>query len=349
MKRHTQDSFADLAASIVFFAVFLLAGRAHADLIAHWPLDESGEDLVGGFDGVESGGVEFGVPGANDNTGDATSFFDGLIDVPFAEDLNPEDFTIAVWARSTGGSGHRSVITSRYDGIVFGGGNLDGFNIYANPGDQWQFWTGDGESAVDNWDILPGPQVELDEWQHLAITFDSQTNTKNFYINGILEASTIDQRYQPVTTDTRTLHIGGGGDMGDEFRWVGDIDDLGLWDGVLSEDDIIDIMEEGVLPPASTEPEFRRGDAANAGTVNLTSAIFILNFLFTDFVDSLACREAGDINNDGLVNLTDAVNLLNHLFGTQAPPAPPGLMNCGPDPDEPGSPGDLGCEEYTTC
>ena len=154
-----------------------------ADLIAHWPLDESGEDVVGGFDGVESGNMEFGVPGAHDDTGDANTFFDGMIDVPFAEELNPEDFTIAVWARSTGGSGHRSVITSRYDGIVFGGGNLDGFIIYANPGDQWQFWTGDGESAADIWDVLPGPQVEFDEWQHLAITFDSGTNTKNFYVN----------------------------------------------------------------------------------------------------------------------------------------------------------------------
>ena len=247
MKRHFQVSFADLAASIVFFAVFLLAGRAHADLIAHWPLDESGEDLVGGFDGVESGGVEFGVPGANDNTGDATSFFDGLIDVPFAEDLNPESFTIAMWARSTGGSGHRSVITSRYDGIVFGGGNLDGFIIYANPSDQWQFWTGDGESAIDGWDSLAGPQVGLDEWQHLAITFDSETSTKNFYINGILEASTTAHGYQPVSNEERSLHIGGGGDTGNDFRWVGEIDDLGLWDEVLSEDEIISVMGNGVL------------------------------------------------------------------------------------------------------
>ncbi len=82
-----------------------------ADLIAHWPLDESGEDVVGGFDGVESGSVEFGVPGAHDDTGDASTFFDGMIDVPFAEELNPEDFTIAVWARSTGGSGSSPTLT----------------------------------------------------------------------------------------------------------------------------------------------------------------------------------------------------------------------------------------------
>ena len=94
---------------------------------------------------------------------------------------------------------------------------------------------------------------------------------------------------------------------------------------------------------------FRRGDAGNTGGVNISSAILLLNFLFTDLVNVLPCEEAGDIDNDGAVNISDPINLLNHLFGTFPPPAPPGLENCGLDPDEPGSPGDLGCETYTTC
>jgi hypothetical protein len=95
--------------------------------------------------------------------------------------------------------------------------------------------------------------------------------------------------------------------------------------------------------------EFRRGDPGDTGGVNISSAIFILNFLFTGTVTSVPCMEAADINNDGGINITDPVNLLNHLFGPQPPPAPPGLESCGPDPDEPGSPGDLGCEQYTSC
>ena len=55
------------------------------------------------------------------------------------------------------------------------------------------------------------------------------------------------------------------------------------------------------------------------------------------------------IDNDGSINLTDPVNLLGHLFNSQPPPAPPGPESCGPDPDESGSPGDLGCEQYTSC
>jgi hypothetical protein len=95
--------------------------------------------------------------------------------------------------------------------------------------------------------------------------------------------------------------------------------------------------------------EFRRGDPGDSGSVNITSAIFILNFLFTGVVDTPPCLDAGDVNNDGAVNITDPVSLLNHLFGTAPPPAPPGLESCGPDPDEPGAPGDLGCERYASC
>ena len=109
---------------------------------------------------------------------------------------------------------------------------------------------------------------------------------------------------------------------------------------------IDDVMVTANVTPGT---DFRRGDAGDNGTVNISSAILILSFLFTDEVSTLPCMEAGDINNDGSINITDPVNLLNHLFGPQPPPGPPGLENCGPDPDEPGSPGDLGCEQYTTC
>ena len=94
---------------------------------------------------------------------------------------------------------------------------------------------------------------------------------------------------------------------------------------------------------------FRRGDARNSGSVDISSAIFILNFLFTPLVDTLICEDAGDINNDGAIDISDPVNLLNHLFGGAPPPAEPGRENCGLDPDPPGSPGDLGCETYDTC
>ena len=77
---------------------------------------------------------------------------------------------------------------------------------------------------------------------------------------------------------------------------------------------------------------FRRGDADDSGSANITDAVGILNFLFGGASEP-ACLEAADIDNDGLVNISDPIGLLNFLFvGGAIPPEPPGSENCGPDP-----------------
>lgn len=86
---------------------------------------------------------------------------------------------------------------------------------------------------------------------------------------------------------------------------------------------------------------FVRGDANAHGGVNITDAIYILNYLFRGG-PSPPCREAIDANEDGGVNLTDAVYLLNYLFrGGPPPPAPhPDCGTPGPNAD---------CENFPPC
>jgi hypothetical protein len=336
-----------LIPSLSLVLTVVLAPSARADLIGHWPLDESGEDVVGGFNGVESGGVEFGVEGATAETGDATRFANGVIDVLYAEDLNPTSFTVTIWARPEGGSGHRSPFTSRYDGIVAGGGNLDGYILYEEPGNTWQFWTGDGESAADGWDSLQGPPVEEGEWQHMAVTYDEETSTKTLYVNGELVAETSDQSYAQVTDETRNLHIGGGGDLGTEFRWSGDLDDLGIWDEVLTEDDIALIMDEGIAafasPPAG-DGGFRRGDSDLNGALDITDAILNLSYQFVgDFEPP--CLDALDWDDSGVIDVSDPIGSLTRQFLGGAPSPPPGSDTCGVDPTEDSLTCETGCPE----
>jgi hypothetical protein len=98
--------------------------------------------------------------------------------------------------------------------------------------------------------------------------------------------------------------------------------------------------------------KFYRADPNNDGTCNITDGIYILNFLFIGGPPP-TCRESADANNDKAVNITDGIVVLNYLvLGGTAPasPGPPGKGEpCGPDTDEPGSAGDLGCETYTKC
>jgi hypothetical protein len=65
---------------------------------------------------------------------------------------------------------------------------------------------------------------------------------------------------------------------------------------------------------------FERGDADGDHRVNLTDAVFVLNYLFLSGPKPV-CLDAADTNDDGRLNLTDGIYLLTHLF--LAGPAPP--------------------------
>jgi hypothetical protein len=95
---------------------------------------------------------------------------------------------------------------------------------------------------------------------------------------------------------------------------------------------------------------FHRGDTTGDGALELTDAVRVFGFLFLGDPPP-TCRETADADNTGVIELSDGVVILNFLFLGQAAPADPGPTTspCGPDPDKPGSPGDLGCEVYDGC
>ena len=98
-------------------------------------------------------------------------------------------------------------------------------------------------------------------------------------------------------------------------------------------------------PVGPAAPQFRRGDADDNGSLQLTDGIFILNFLFLGGSDPV-CGDAADADNNGAIQLTDGIFILNFLFlGGQAP-VQPGL-ECGEDTEQPDDA--LGCETFNSC
>ena len=86
-------------------------------------------------------------------------------------------------------------------------------------------------------------------------------------------------------------------------------------------------------PCGKGQPLFRRGDAAANGSVDLSDAIFILNFLFLGG-SAPECPDAADADDSGSHELTDAIRILNFLFlGGDVPP-PPGPDDPGIDPSD---------------
>ncbi len=230
-------------------AVALASGAttSQADLVAHWPLDTDANDATGnGFNGaIVDGSVTFGGGGANENTGTSASFPDnGHIDIPFDAALNPESFTISLWANADSTAGFASPITSRDDVT---GVSVWGYVLYNNSDGNWDFWTGGGGPS-GSWDRNIGPPVTIDTWTHLALTYDATDGTKTLWVNGVAEASdTATDQYLPNgSVEMENLHIGAGADLGDTFFFGGSIDDVGIWNEVLDEGTIQSVMMNGI-------------------------------------------------------------------------------------------------------
>jgi len=226
--------------------LFLSIIPSRAELVAHWPLDTDANDATGnGNDGqIANGTVLFENIGASNRTGNAASFPDnGRIDIPYSPDLNPESFTVALWAKPSSTGGYASPITSRND--VNGGQSTHGYIIYNDSGGNWNFWTGDGNPG---WDTLSGGPVSINEWTHLAISYDSETETKTIWINGIEKGSDSAPNQYSLngSVDAMDLHLGAGQDDGANFFFSGDIDDVGIWNEALPEEEIKSIMENGI-------------------------------------------------------------------------------------------------------
>lgn len=96
------------------------------------------------------------------------------------------------------------------------------------------------------------------------------------------------------------------------------------------------------VSPRTSTPlvNFRRGETNQDGTYDISDGVFTLLHLFAG--RSTECPDALDANDDGGLNLTDAVYLLNWLFISGAPIPPPGPAEAGLDQTA----DELGCTSY---
>lgn len=114
-----------------------------------------------------------------------------------------------------------------------------------------------------------------------------------------------------------------------------DSSDLSLIPELLA-DYVLDAGEE-------CESLFRRGDCNDDGAIDITDAIFTLNYLFAGGA-APTCLDAADANDDGAVDITDPIAELMHLF-IGAGNLPGSFGNCGVDPTADG----LGCSGFAHC
>jgi len=225
---------------ISFVLVLSLAGGTLAELVMYWPLDEgsgtTAVDVTGnGNDGTINGTANW-VPGQNNLALD----FDGSSTyIGVSDEIVRGTWTLAMWIRP------RDIPYTS-----------DFYAVWHNDG-----WSGGvmhlhlrNTTSLLNADFNTGPDVtsttvlQEDEWYHAAVTVtDEGTGGSTMYINGILEDETAG---------------GSGGDYlgpGMFGNWSGGarfyhglMDDIRVYDHVLSETEVLSAMAGKVWPYASS-------------------------------------------------------------------------------------------------
>jgi len=202
---------------------------------ASWHIDEGSGNTIYDRSGGNHNGIIYGASWTNTSRFGKALYFDGVddyVEVPYHSDLNPQSFSVEAWARVTGNQGkYRSVITSR-KGVI--GEPYLGYIIYAGSDNNWQFWTGTGQTA---WNKIINGAISLNTWTHLVGTCGG--GVMKFYVNNVVYTLSISSF---AVNNVHPLRIGAGTTEGSpQFFFCGQIDEVRVYSRVLTAEEVSDL------------------------------------------------------------------------------------------------------------
>jgi hypothetical protein len=208
---------------IILEFVFSFA-PAQASLIHHWRLDENPDagvtvaaDAVGGLDGDIQGATS-----AAGQSGNALNF-DGADDVvTIANFIPPPQGTIVFWLNPA--------LAKSKERILGAGGD---YEVWLRGNGELKNELFDGGSSTTGTDA---GALNANEWNHVAATYDSATTMVEIFLDGELQiAGTAEVPSTPTETTLLFGHRGGAA-AGEHYGGL--LDDVRIYDHVLSEREI---------------------------------------------------------------------------------------------------------------
>ncbi|MFC1762072.1 LamG domain-containing protein [Planctomycetota bacterium] len=213
-----------LLASIM---IAVTAGTASADLVGHWKLDDAAGDIATDTLGNGNDGTFIGDPqwvtgmlgGAIELDGD------DHITIPDYDALHSDQYSAAAWVNipvEQAGNYSTWVVTK---GVVGGAG---GYGL-AIQGQEPTVYQEDGNT----WHrIFSGVEIALDEWHHIAATYDETSIA--IYVDGVL-GNTEEFGFAISPID---LMIGAWRATSPTRFYTGVVDDVRIYDHTLSEAEV---------------------------------------------------------------------------------------------------------------
>jgi hypothetical protein len=228
-------------------AILVLAMTASAQapsLVVHYKLDETSGTLVSdssgnGLDAQTMGGTSW-VPGLFGGGLDLDEGLNGHIATPHDPLHDVAQLTIAAWINVD--------LHQNYDGVLTKGTNVSPYSLMLSaPDAKFKFQSNNMNppNGTGGGIYVSSGNLTTDQWHHIAVTFDGQV--VSLYLDGALD-SVHNASGVILGTTTEDLILGGDFPGGDEY-FDGTLDDVRLYDGPLTADEIAELHGGSVGVP----------------------------------------------------------------------------------------------------
>ena len=220
------------------------------DIVAAWTFDEGGGTIVrdisgNGNDGEVQGNTVTWVAGKFGSKALHITDADGFVQVPFSDSLNvynQTDFSLATWVAITDDpASAEHILFHQFD--LNGTGRVWLASDAAAPNDMFSYFAGQRTSS--------GFTLTPNVWTHVAIVVTELGDTDNvqIYINGEPSGTAGQLSIENCEGDFLIGRHKNGSNP-----WLGDIDDMVIARKAFSEEDLKDLMNNGLAQVLAVQP-----------------------------------------------------------------------------------------------
>jgi len=201
----------------------------------HWLFNNNGNDEIGSLDATLIGNATYSSSSSYEGAA-SLDLSNGVAKATIGTVSLPNQFSVSLWARNAGNQTHQNYLFANTSG------GTSGFQWYVND------YGGTNGKLVMLTQNSSGSPVYIrtsdnsfafNQWNHVALTFDGSANEVKMYINGILEVTGTPKA---GFDRARELFIGAMGNGGNWNTWPGEIDDVRLFNYLLSDTEISSVF-----------------------------------------------------------------------------------------------------------
>jgi len=222
---------------IVISLILVVKSYAAVDpesIMGMWLFDEGDGDVaIDSSENGNDGNLTNGPEWVDDGKINGGMYFDGsddIVKVPMVVDY--DEMSVVVWFKDQGSPVRPRIVSNEHTDV-----SLTGFQLEYDTSGSGSFFdigTGARAAAIFNF------KADADTWYHYAGTYDG--NNIRAYINGeVMAEGTGSGSIKETGID---VHIGMSTYGGDQFKGI--LDEVAIFNKGLSQEDIQDIMENGL-------------------------------------------------------------------------------------------------------